>query len=101
MRPCRSGPKARASPSWGAATPERMAKLLEDGNRALAVMEARLAGADWLAGEDFSIADMALYAYTHMAGEGGFGLAAFAGITAWLARIAALPGHVTIDWRPA
>jgi glutathione S-transferase len=82
------------------ATPEVMAKLHRAGNNALGVMEARLATADWLAGEDFSIADMALYAYTHMAGEGGYDLAAFPGIAAWLARIAEQPGHVTIDWRP-
>jgi glutathione S-transferase len=82
------------------ATPELMAKLYRDGNSALGVMEARLAASDWLAGEAISVADMALYAYTHMAGEGGFDLAAFPGIAAWLARIAALPGHVTIDWRP-
>jgi len=82
------------------ATPERMAKLLEEGNQVLGVMETRLAAADWLAGADFSIADMALYAYTHMAEEGGFDLAVFPGITAWLARIAALSRHVTIDWRP-
>jgi glutathione S-transferase len=83
------------------ATPDLMAKLYRDGNHALGVMETRLAAADWLAGEDFSIADMALYAYTHMAEEGGFDLATFPRIAAWLARIAALPGHVTIDWRPA
>ncbi|HSG96153.1 MAG TPA: glutathione binding-like protein, partial [Afifellaceae bacterium] len=83
------------------ATPELMAKLERAGNDALGVMEVRLAAADWLAGDDFSIADMALYAYTHMAGEGGFDIAAFPSVTAWLARIAALPGHVTIDWRPA
>ncbi len=82
------------------ATPELMAKLYEDGSQALAVMEDRLAGADWLAGADFSVADISLYAYTHMAGEGGFDLAGFPGIAAWLARIAALPRHVTIDWRP-
>ena len=82
------------------AKPELMAKLYQAGNDALGVMEARLGAADWLAGGDFSVADMALYAYTHMAEEGGFDLAAFPGIAAWLARIAALPGHVTIDWRP-
>ena len=83
------------------ATPERMTQLHRAGNDALNVMETRLATADWLAGADFSVADIALYAYTHMAGEGGFDLDSFAGITAWLARIAARPGHVTIDWRPA
>ena len=83
----------------GQATRELMTKLYRDGKNALGVMETRLAAADWLAGEDFSIADMALYAYTHMAEEGGFDLAGFPGIAAWLARIAALPGHVTINWR--
>jgi glutathione S-transferase len=52
-----------------AATPERMAELLEAGNRALAVMEGRLRRADWLAGTWFSIADMAIYTYTHVAHE--------------------------------
>ncbi len=82
------------------ATPERMAKLYQDGKFALGVMEARLAATDWLAGANLSVADIALHAYTHMAAEGGFDLAVYPGITAWLARIAALPGHVTIDWRP-
>src|SRR5580693_6444389 len=53
------------------ATPARMAQLLEAGNRALAVLERRLESADWLAGGAFSVADISLYAYTHMAGEGG------------------------------
>ncbi|WGD32480.1 glutathione S-transferase family protein [Ancylobacter sp. WKF20] len=76
------------------ATPERLAQLLEAGNRALGVMETRLAGADWLAGNAFSVADIALYAYTHTAEEGGYDLAGFHGVQAWLARIAALPGHI-------
>jgi len=83
-----------------AATPERMAQLLEAGNRALAVMETRLAAADWLAGEKFSIADIALYAYTHTAGEGGYSLDAYSGVRDWLARIARVPGHVTIEAMP-
>ena len=82
------------------ATPERMASLLEDGNRALSVMEQRLAGADWLAGDGFSVADIALYAYTHVADQGGFDMAGYPGIRAWLSRVALQPGHVTIDWRP-
>jgi glutathione S-transferase len=48
-------------------------------------------------GERPSIADLALYAYTHVAGEGGFDLGAFPAVQAWLARVAALPGHVAID----
>ena len=81
-------------------TPERLASLLEAGNRALGVMEQRLSGADWLAGNRYSVADIALYAYTHDAGAGGFELDAFPGIQAWLGRVAAQPGHVPIEWRP-
>jgi glutathione S-transferase len=83
-----------------AATPERMAELLTAGNRALAVMERRLQAAEWLAGRSFSVADIALYAYTHTAHEGGFDLGSYPGIRNWLGRVRGLPGHVTID-RPA
>ncbi|WP_029350493.1 glutathione S-transferase family protein [Bosea sp. 117] len=76
------------------ATPERMVQLLEAGNKALGVMEARLAAHDWLAGDAFSVADIALYAYTHTAEEGGYDLAPFPAVRAWLARVAALPGHI-------
>lgn len=79
------------------ATPERLTQLLEGGNRALAIMEQRLAVAHWLAGEAFSIADIALYAYTHTAEEGGYDLHPFPAVRAWLARIAAMPGHVPLD----
>jgi len=81
-------------------TPERLAETLEKGNAALAVMERRLAQADWLAGESYSVADIALYAYTHVAEEGGFDLSAYPGVEAWLARVASQPGHVPIEWRP-
>lgn len=79
------------------ATPERMAQLLAAGNRALAVVEGRLVAAEWLAGDGFSIADIALYAYTHQAAKAGFDLRQFPGISRWLMRIAAMPGHVTIE----
>ena len=79
------------------ATAPRMAQLLEAGNRALAVMERRLSGAEWLAGAAFSLADISLYAYTHTAGQGGYALDRFPGISRWLARVAALPAHVSIE----
>lgn len=82
------------------ATPERMPELLERGNRALGVMEARLAENDWLAGEQFSVADISLYGYTHDAHVGGFDLSRFPGVTAWVERVASQPGHVGLDWRP-
>jgi glutathione S-transferase len=81
-------------------TPERLAALLESGNRALDVMERRLSKADWLAGDAYSIADIALYAYTHNASEGGYDVGRYQGINAWIARVAAVPGHVPLDWRP-
>ena len=79
------------------ATPSRMAQLLEAGNRALAALEHRLARADWLAGSGFTIADISLYAYTHLAGEGGYILQDFRGIGRWLNWASALPGHLAID----
>ena len=82
-------------------TPERLQPLLESGNRALAVMEQRLAVAEWLAGDAYSIADIALYAYTHVAGEGGYDLDAYPGIGRWMERVKSQPGHVPLDWRPA
>ena len=67
------------------------------GYRALDAMERHLAGRDWLVGEAMTLADIALYAYTHVADEGGFDLAPYAAICGWLARVAAQPGHVPID----
>lgn len=82
------------------ATPAQLAGLDKHGHAALRVMETRLGEADWFAGSAYSVADIALYAYTHVAGEGGFDLAPYPRIRAWLARVAARPGHVGIDWRP-
>lgn len=67
------------------------------GYRALDVMEGHLAERRWFVGESMTIADIALYAYTHVAHEGGFELEPYPAITAWLARVAEQPGHVTID----
>ena len=59
-------------------------------------MEQQLQRTLFLVGEDYSIADIALYAYTHVAHEGGFRLDDYPAIQAWLARVAAQPGHVAI-----
>jgi len=64
---------------------------------ALGVMDKHLAGRDWYIGERCSIADIALYAYTHVAGEGGFHLADFPNVCQWLKRLSAQPRHSTID----
>jgi len=66
------------------------------GKRALAAMERHLADHDFLVGDRYSIADIALYAYTHVAPEGGFELERYPSINAWLRRVAAQPGHVPI-----
>jgi glutathione S-transferase len=68
----------------------------EAGVAALGVMEGHLAKRSFFVGERYTIADIALYAYTHVAEEGGFALAPYGAIRAWLARVAAQPGHVPI-----
>ena len=71
--------------------------LLQRGAQALAVMERHLVGRGWFVGERYGIADIALYAYTHCAGDVGFELAAFPNICAWLARVQAQPGHTPMQ----
>jgi len=67
------------------------------GEAALCLMEQHLAAHDWFVGDALTLADICLYAYTHVAEEGGFTLARYPAISAWLARVAALPGHVMIS----
>lgn len=72
-------------------------RLMEPGKRkggleALGVMEARLAAHPFLVADRFTAADVALFAYTHVAGDGGFDLAAFPAIAAWIDRVRAVPG---------
>jgi glutathione S-transferase len=68
------------------------------GNAALGVMETHLARRDWFAGARYSIADIALYGYTHCAADGGFDLGRYPAVGAWLARVAGQPGHVPLDF---
>ncbi len=82
------------------ATPERMASLLDGGNRALSVMDEHLSNHDWLAGIRLSVADISLYCYTHDADVGGFDLDRFPGVRAWVERVTDQPGHVGLDWLP-
>ncbi|MBN8999381.1 MAG: glutathione S-transferase family protein [Rhizobiales bacterium] len=83
---------------------ETMAHRIEEwrvkGNRVLAVMEGRLREAPFFAGDAFSIADIALYAYTHAAAEADYDLSAYPAIGGWLARVATRPRYVGLDWRP-
>lgn len=66
----------------------------QGGHHALAVMERQLNQTPYLVGDHLTTADICLYAYTHVADEGGFDLAGYPAIQQWLARIAAQPGYV-------
>ena len=66
------------------------------GYAALEVMERHLEERRYFVAERYSVADIALYAYTHVADEGGFDLEPYPAIGSWLARVAAQPGHVPI-----
>jgi len=80
-----------------AVDPTALAERQAGGYRALDAMERHLAGRQFLVGERYSLADISLYAYTHVAGEGGFDLQKYPAIHAWFGRVASQPGHVTID----
>jgi len=67
------------------------------GEAALRLMDEHLAGRDFFVGQRLTLADIGLYAYTHVAHEGGFDMAAFPNVQAWLARVAAQPGYIGID----
>ena len=83
------------------ATPERLALTLERGNKALGVMNRRLGESRFFAGAALSVADIALYAYTHTAEMGGFQIDAYPAVAEWLQRVEADPGHVPMDWLPS
>lgn len=74
----------------------KIAELRPRGDAALGVMEAQLAKTPFLTGNTDTIADIALYAYTHVAEEGGYDLTGYPAIRGWLARVAARPGHQTM-----
>jgi glutathione S-transferase len=69
------------------------------GYAALDVMEEHLAAHAYFVGERYSIADIALYAYTHVADEGGFDLGRYAAVRAWFERVRAQPRHIPITQR--
>jgi glutathione S-transferase len=76
---------------------DRLDERLAAGYRALDVLERHLEGRSWLVGDGMTLADIALYAYTHVAPEGGFELDRYPAIGVWLERVASEPGHVPID----
>jgi glutathione S-transferase len=76
---------------------EQRAAKRAGGAKALAAIERHLAdGRNYLVGSRYSIADIALYGYTHVADEAGFDLGGYPAIRAWLDRVASQPGHVPI-----
>jgi len=76
--------------------PEEIASKVAGGEAALDVMARHLAERDFFVGGDYSIADIALYAYTHVAEEAGFRLERWPAVSSWLARVRSQPGHVPI-----
>ena len=75
---------------------EKLVDKRKLGFAALGVLEQGLTGRNYLVGDTFSLADIGLYAYTHVAAEGGFPLEPYPAIRAWCARVAARPGHLPI-----
>jgi glutathione S-transferase len=76
---------------------ERLTEKHAKGHEALAVLERGLEAKRFLVGERFTLADIALYAYTHVAPEGGFQLDSYPNVRAWLERVAGEPGHTPIS----
>ncbi len=75
---------------------DQLAERRERGYDALGVMEGHLRDRAFFVDDRYSIADIALFAYTHVAGEGGFDLERFPAVCSWLERVRAQPGHVPI-----
>jgi glutathione S-transferase len=75
---------------------ERYTERFQRGALALAVLERGLTGREWLVGGAPTLADIALFAYTHVAGEAGYRLADYPAVSAWIARFKALPWHAPI-----
>jgi glutathione S-transferase len=76
---------------------ERIREQTANGYVALDAMERHLVSRTFLVGERYSVADISLYAYTHVAHEGGFDLGPYPAIRAWLEQVAGQPGHITIE----
>jgi glutathione S-transferase len=83
--------------SGRSAPADRLEERTAAGYRALSAMEQHLTDRSFFVGDELTLADIALYAYTHVADEGGFDLAAYPVIRSWLDRVASVPGHVPID----
>lgn len=80
-------------PEKRAVMAESIAKWQEEGHAGLARLDAHLANRDFVVGEVYSIADIALYGYVHVADEGGFDMDRYGHVQAWLRRVASTPGY--------
>lgn len=69
----------------------------EAGNAALKLMDDHLAGRDWFVGDRISIADIALFAYTHVAQDGGFDLQSYPNVTGWIQKLKQEPGYIPMS----
>ena len=75
---------------------DEYAQCLLGGDKAFRVMEQQLQRTPFLVGEQYTLADIALYAYSHVAEQAGFTLQAYPAVRAWLARVASQPGHLAM-----
>jgi glutathione S-transferase len=75
---------------------ERLEQLRMKGAAALAIMDQVLADKAFLTGDTFTVADIALFAYTHVAGDGGFDLGAYRNVQKWIDRIEGYPGFIRL-----
>jgi glutathione S-transferase len=80
-------------------SPEALEEKMRGGRAALKALDRHLSQHQFLVAERYTIADIALYAYTHVAPEGRFDLHPYAAVNEWLERVAAQPGHIPIDAR--
>ena len=94
VMPGLGGTRFRRLTGRAAADPARDARRFQTGVETLATLDAHLAARDWLVGDGPTIADVSIFAYTHVAGDAGFELERYPAVVAWLDRVRALPGFV-------
>lgn len=88
---------SRIVPQLAAEHADDFPRWHRDGCTGLAVLDAHLRRHDFICGPGYSVADIAVYGYTHLAQEGGFDLADWPAIGAWIARVQAQPGYLGVD----
>jgi glutathione S-transferase len=84
-------------PEQRAAHAQDIPRWLEAGHRGLQVLDQHLQDREFITGHGYSVADIAVYGYTHLAGEGGFSLAAYQGLNRWMHRVQATDGYASIS----